>query len=488
MSYMSHGVRRALSVGAIAAIAVLSASASPAQAANVPKTLTYTCLFPYVGPQQVSVTSDAIPELLTRNVFTGEAMYPLTAKEALTLSVEAWDGFDLMGVASAEATIAQRGSLTGTPFSSALTIPRTDVPQTRGSVLWGATGKTTIQGPLNDGSRKFTIDPSFEIGLSLFDETGKLFPRLGDDSDEDKPNITGEALCTLDPATQDRILGDVQILHADYFGPSAPTDVKASSISATSATLNWTAPVPYPGIPIVRYDVYNGATKLLSTTEPKALLTGLQPGTTYALTVKAIDSGGQASSPSAPITVITTPCPGFCTPYSHSFSITGRATLKTLVKGSLNLTGSLDSLHNYNTGQYSGTLKLNPANANLTAYGFLPVTAKVAIVPTTPATGASNVGTVISLATKIRVKLPSISLAGISLGGGAGCQTKTVSALNLARPAGSATLVGAFSISDLANCGALTNIVSSLTKGDGNAITFALTELADPPPPPPTAQ
>ncbi|MDO9352784.1 MAG: hypothetical protein Q7T55_03765 [Solirubrobacteraceae bacterium] len=69
---------------------------------------------------------------------------------------------------------------------------------------------------------------------------------------------------------------------------------------------------------------------------------------------------------------------------------------------------------------------------------------------------------------------------GIELAGGANCQAKQISSINLRStqeeflPTEGGPIAGTFSISDLTGCGFLNNLVSPLTAGGGNAIALNL--------------
>lgn len=240
-------------------------------------------------------------------------------------------------------------------------------------------------------------------------------------------------------------------------------------------------------------------------------LTGLLPGTTYRFSVgQAYPDGVPPSGPTAPYTSgsfttagtlpattpvppITTPEPPVTTPVkpptlpppptepvAYGFSLNGTATLKTLVKGTLPLRGSIAAKLDLATGSFTADLALAQASAKLTALGFLPVTASVAFVSTAPTTGSLAAG-ILTANAKVRIKLPKVSLFGLPLAGGATCQTKSASSIALRStdpvfsPLEGGALAGTFAISDLSGCGALNGIVSSLTAGKGNAIALRLT-------------
>ncbi len=163
----------------------------------------------------------------------------------------------------------------------------------------------------------------------------------------------------------------------------------------------------------------------------------------------------------------------------YGYALTGSATLKTLAKGSLPLTGSIAAKLGAPSGCFSGDLLLNKTSGNLVALGFLPVTAQVQIVATEKVTG-QLAGGVLKANAKVRIKLPKVTMFGLQIGGGSSCQAKQVSSIALKSaqpvflPLSGGPIVGTFTISDLSGCGALTGIISPLTAGKGNAIQLNL--------------
>ena len=85
----------------------------------------------------------------------------------------------------------------------------------------------------------------------------------------------------------------------DTEAPSVPTDVKASDVTKTGATVTWTASTDNEGV--AGYNVYvNGAQvndTLVATTE--YVLTGLTEGTEYTVEVEAVDTNNNVSAKAA---------------------------------------------------------------------------------------------------------------------------------------------------------------------------------------------
>ena len=86
--------------------------------------------------------------------------------------------------------------------------------------------------------------------------------------------------------------------------PGTPTGVSATAISSSSATINWT---PATGPTTREFVVSTGSNspgQVVSGTSTNCVLEGLDPQTTYSLTVVARNLGG-SSAPSSPVTFTT---------------------------------------------------------------------------------------------------------------------------------------------------------------------------------------
>jgi hypothetical protein len=96
--------------------------------------------------------------------------------------------------------------------------------------------------------------------------------------------------------------------------PGAPGQPTVSGLSSsTSSNTSGTATLGWPAAaagtyPVAKYNVYNsGGTLITSTTGTSVTLTGLTIGTTYTYDVVAVDTQGNASLPSAPVTFTVPP-------------------------------------------------------------------------------------------------------------------------------------------------------------------------------------
>ncbi|GKS14657.1 chitin-binding protein [Paenibacillus chitinolyticus] len=94
---------------------------------------------------------------------------------------------------------------------------------------------------------------------------------------------------------------------ADTTAPTAPSNAAASNITATGATISWSASTDNVGV--TAYKIYNGST-LVGTTANGTTLSyntaGLTANTSYTFTVRATDAAGNDSAASNAVTFKTT--------------------------------------------------------------------------------------------------------------------------------------------------------------------------------------
>ena len=82
----------------------------------------------------------------------------------------------------------------------------------------------------------------------------------------------------------------------DTEAPTAPTNLTASNITETTASLSWTASTDNIGV--TAYEVFSGGTSIGTVTSTGANITGLVANTTYSYTVTAKDAAGNVSATS----------------------------------------------------------------------------------------------------------------------------------------------------------------------------------------------
>jgi hypothetical protein len=99
--------------------------------------------------------------------------------------------------------------------------------------------------------------------------------------------------------------------------PAAPTGLLVSNLTSTSFTLNWTASAG--GTPITGYKVCVNGTLVATVSGTSYNITGLTTGTSYSVTVVAVDSLGRLSTASSPlIDIPMAPWPWADDPYGYA--------------------------------------------------------------------------------------------------------------------------------------------------------------------------
>lgn len=81
---------------------------------------------------------------------------------------------------------------------------------------------------------------------------------------------------------------------SDAQAPTTPSGLQATSVTATSVTLSWSASNDNVGV--TGYDVFNGSTRVATATGTSQALSGLTCATSYVLGVEAVDAAGNHSS------------------------------------------------------------------------------------------------------------------------------------------------------------------------------------------------
>ena len=104
---------------------------------------------------------------------------------------------------------------------------------------------------------------------------------------------------------------DVTTGSVDTQSPTDPLNLSATNLGLTKFTLSWNASTDNVGV--AGYDVYNNGTRVNTSLVPSAsyVVTGLTPGTSYSMSVVAVDASGNRSDASVSLNVTTLlPTPG----------------------------------------------------------------------------------------------------------------------------------------------------------------------------------
>ncbi|GAB6989215.1 PQQ-dependent sugar dehydrogenase [Paenibacillus pini] len=113
--------------------------------------------------------------------------------------------------------------------------------------------------------------------------------------------VSSHSVSKLSTATFDQVKINAT---GDVFPPTEPTNVQATSVTSTTATLSWTASLDDVGV--TGYDLYkNDIVVKANITGTTYTYTGLTADTTYVFTVKAKDAAGNISKASNPLSVKT---------------------------------------------------------------------------------------------------------------------------------------------------------------------------------------
>jgi beta-galactosidase len=183
----------------------------------------------------------------------------------------------------------------------------------------------------------------------------------------------------------------------DSTPPSAPTGLRAVSVTDTRVTLSWTASTDDTGV--VVYQIYSG-TSIVGTAaaSTSATITGLSPSTTYVFTATALDAASNVSQASAALSV-TTQATVDTTPPSAPTGLTASNVTTTSV--TLSWSASTDNVAVTGYTLYNGTAiaastsGLSASVSGLspgTTYGFT-VVAKDAAGNTSPSSSTASVTT-----------------------------------------------------------------------------------------------
>ncbi|HEU4424323.1 MAG TPA: glycosyl hydrolase family 18 protein [Pilimelia sp.] len=154
--------------------------------------------------------------------------------------------------------------------------------------------------------------------------------------------------------------------------PNAPTGLTSTGRTTRTVSLRWTAATP-TDFPIASYDVYRGTTLATSVTSTSATVTGLTPNTTYSFTVRAKDSRGNVSAPSAAVSVTTLNPSNDTTPPSAPTNLRSTAKTSSSVTLAWNASTDASGIAGYDVYR-GGTLAASVTGTTATVDGLAPIT------------------------------------------------------------------------------------------------------------------
>lgn len=483
MSLTSRETRR-LALAGVAAIAALGASTSTAQAAKLK--LNYTCNYPLLGEQPLSIDIDAsIPTEVAAKSPTGA----FDIKAVATAGGYTWAGVNILGGKTIEGAAVAGATISAPNFSLPvgvdIAVSKYDVPATKQNLVLNATGSTPSLRFPQDGTARVSVDTlALNLIIRKADGTAIELPPVGTDSDGDK--ATFDVACNLEPG-QNTSLASIKVgtgaAPADASAPEAPTALVADARS-TAVGLSWEAPTDDVGV--TSYEVYRDGTKIQTVSGPSTTVTGLSSSTAYRFQVVAKDAAGNASQRSDELAVTT--AARLVNPagtIDYGYDLAGTAKINTLTRGPIPIKGTIAAKISLDTGAFTADLKLANTRGRLQLLGLIPVTADVGFVNSAPTTG-TLVNGLLTATAKLKIRLPQLYLFGyVPVAGPGTCQTKSPSTIVLKsvasdffHPLDGGAISGRFAISDLTGCGPLEAFVSPLAAGGGNTISAMLTPKA----------
>ncbi|GFZ31506.1 hypothetical protein CSC2_20320 [Clostridium zeae] len=190
---------------------------------------------------------------------------------------------------------------------------------------------------------------------------------------------------------------------ADTTAPNAPTNLVASNNSYTSVSLSWTASTD--NIAVTGYDVYDGTSKIGSTTNTTTYtVSGLTPNTSHQFTVKARDAAGNTSASSNSLTVTT-----LADTTAPSAPTSLNVVSKTCISVNLSWAAATDNIAVSGYEIYKGSTKVGETNGlTYTVSGLTPNTAYSFTVKAKDAAGnLSQASTSLSVTTTADTTAPT---------------------------------------------------------------------------------
>lgn len=162
----------------------------------------------------------------------------------------------------------------------------------------------------------------------------------------------------------------------DTSPPTVPTNLAATSVTGTSATLSWSPSTDTVGVS--GYRIYRGGIQVGTAAAASFVDSGLAPSTSYAYTVAAYDAAGNVSAQSNALTV-TTPASADVTPPQRSAGAPSGTLSAGTAQASLSLTTNENATCRYSTT--AGTSYASMTNVFSTTGG---------ISQSTPITGLAD--------------------------------------------------------------------------------------------------
>lgn len=141
---------------------------------------------------------------------------------------------------------------------------------------------------------------------------------------------------------------------------------------------------------------------------------------------------------------------------------------------------TLSTVLNVNNGDITGTMPIPSQQSTFNLIGFVPVSATVSFVETSPLTGhidLASANAVVTGSASYTVQLSNVKIAGIPAFVGDSCKTVDPVTIPANTPAGQGfdllgggELTGSFSLGDFEHCGINTWLINQVIPGSGNTV------------------
>ncbi|MCW2820161.1 MAG: cell surface protein [Marmoricola sp.] len=204
----------------------------------------------------------------------------------------------------AKATDGAGNTSSSTPVTVTAAAPDTTAPTVKitspadGAQVYGA---FTVSADAADADRVASVTFKAD-GATIGTDTTAPYSADWSTKDVGSHTLTATAVDPSGNTATDTVTVSVA---ADTTAPTAPTQLTASGVTTSSATLSWQASTDDRG-DVAGYRVVQDGRVLPGTvTGTSTTVSGLTPATTYAFTVRAVDAAGNVSADSAPVSVTT---------------------------------------------------------------------------------------------------------------------------------------------------------------------------------------
>ena len=226
----------------------------------------------YSGSQKLATVNTA-----------GVTLTGLTPNTSYTLTVKAKDAAGNLSAASNAITVKTLANTDAIAPTAPTGVKTTAVTQTGISVSWTVstdnTGVVSYEVFKNGISAGTSVTTAFAFSGLTANTSYSIIVKAKDAAGNVSPASTALTVKTLS--------------NADVTAPAAPANLKATSITATSVSLSWSAATDNVGV--VSYEVFRNGISAGKTASLSINITGLTRNATYSFYVKAKDAAGNVS-------------------------------------------------------------------------------------------------------------------------------------------------------------------------------------------------